>query len=56
VGCSTIYTINEHVNVSLEGLNPTDAPFSWKVDVDAKRRLLYNRNGRTFLLGARVSY
>jgi TonB-dependent receptor len=53
---STSYNINEHLKVSLEGLNLTDSPFSQKVDVDAKRRLLYSKNGRTFLLGARVSY
>jgi iron complex outermembrane recepter protein len=56
VDASTSYAVNDHLKISLEGLNLTDSPFSQKVDVDAKRRLLYNKNGRTFLLGARVSY
>jgi TonB-dependent receptor len=53
---TTSYNINEHFKVSLEGLNLTDSAFSQKVDVDGERRLFYNKNGRTFLLGARVAY
>jgi len=56
VDASTSYAINEHFKVSLEGLNLTNSAFSQKVDIDAERRLMYNKNGRTFLLGARVSY
>jgi TonB-dependent receptor len=53
---STSYNINEYVKVSLEGLNLLNTAFSQMVDVDAKRRLMYNKSGRTFLLGARVTY
>lgn len=53
---STSYNINEYIKVSLEGLNLLNTAFSQMVDVDAKRRLMYNKSGRTFLLGARVTY
>ncbi|MEY4549857.1 MAG: hypothetical protein RL685_6052, partial [Pseudomonadota bacterium] len=53
---STSYNVNEYLKISLEGLNLTNSPFSQKVDVDAKRRNLYNRSGRTFLLGAQFRY
>jgi iron complex outermembrane receptor protein len=53
---STSYNINEHLKVSFEALNLTDAPFSSRVDIDAERRALYNKFGRTYLLGARVQY
>jgi TonB-dependent receptor len=53
---STSYNVNDHLKVSLEALNLTDAPFSSKADIDAERRVLYNKFGRTYLLGARVSY
>ncbi len=56
VDASSGYNINEHLKVSLEALNLTDAPFARKIDVDAERRFLYTKSGRTFLLGARVSY
>jgi len=56
VDASTSYNINEYLKVSLEGLNLTDSAYSQKVDIDADRRLLFNRSGRTLLLGARVSY
>jgi iron complex outermembrane recepter protein len=53
---STSYNINEYLKVSLEGLNLLNTAFSQMVDVDAKRRLMYNKSGRTFLLGARFTY
>jgi TonB-dependent receptor len=53
---STSYKVNEHLKLSLEALNLTDAPFSSRVDIDAERRALYNKFGRTYLLGARFSY
>jgi iron complex outermembrane receptor protein len=53
---STSYNINEHLKVSLEALNLTNTPGSGHVDVDAERRATYTKNGRTFLLGARLSY
>jgi outer membrane receptor protein involved in Fe transport len=48
------YTINEHWEVSLEGLNLTDEYTSQWVDKDADRALFYHHTGRTFLLGARM--
>jgi outer membrane receptor protein involved in Fe transport len=53
---STSYNINEHLKVSLEALNLTNTPLSARVDIDAERRGLYNKFGRTFLLGARLQY
>jgi TonB-dependent receptor len=53
---STSYNVNEHLKFSLEALNLTNAPLSALVDIDAERRAVYNKFGRTYLLGARVSY
>ncbi len=50
------YNLTENLKLSLEALNLTDAAFATKVDVDARRRVLYNKSGRTFLLGARFTY
>jgi iron complex outermembrane recepter protein len=56
VDFSSGYNVNEHLKISLEALNLTDTAFSQRADVDAQRRGLYNKYGRTFLLGARVTY
>jgi iron complex outermembrane receptor protein len=56
VDFASSYNVNEHLRLSLEALNLTDTAFATKVDVDAERRVQYNKTGRTFLLGARVSY
>jgi iron complex outermembrane recepter protein len=56
VDASTSYNVTDYLKISLEGLNLTNSAFSQIVDIDAKRRLMYNKNGRTFLLGARVTY
>ncbi|MEO8177385.1 MAG: TonB-dependent receptor [Deltaproteobacteria bacterium] len=53
---STSYNVNNHLKISLEALNLTDAPLSSRFDVDAERRNLYNKFGRTYLLGARLQY
>jgi iron complex outermembrane receptor protein len=53
---SSGYNVTDHLKLSLEALNLTNTPFAQKVDVDANRRNLYNKSGRTFLLGARLSY
>jgi iron complex outermembrane recepter protein len=53
---STSYEVNEYLKVSLEGLNLLDTPGASRVDVDAQRRSFYGKNGRTYLLGARVTY
>jgi len=53
---SASYNVNAHLKLSLEALNLTNAPFSSKSDIDAGRRNLYNKFGRTFLLGARLQY
>jgi TonB-dependent receptor len=55
VDASSGYNITENLKVSLEALNLTNSPFSNRIDVDAQRRFFYNRAGRTFILGARVS-
>jgi iron complex outermembrane receptor protein len=56
VDASTSYNVNEHLELSLEGLNLIDTPGASRVDVDAERRATYTKFGRTFLLGARVKY
>jgi iron complex outermembrane recepter protein len=56
VDASSGYNVTKNLKVSLEGLNLTNSPFARKIDVDAERRFLYTKSGRTFLLGARVSY
>jgi iron complex outermembrane recepter protein len=53
---SSGYEISENLKVSLEALNLLDTAYSTRVDVDARRRVLYNKTGRTFLLGARFTY
>ena len=53
---SASYNMTEHLKVSLDALNLTDAPLSSRVDIDAERRALYNKFGRTYLLGARLRY
>jgi iron complex outermembrane recepter protein len=55
VDFSSSYNVSDHLKLSLEALNLTDTPYATKVDVDAERRVLYNKTGRTFLLGARFS-
>jgi TonB-dependent receptor len=56
VDFASSYNVTDYLRLSLEALNLLDTPFATKVDVDAERRVLYNKTGRTFLLGARVSY
>jgi TonB-dependent receptor len=56
VDASTGYNVNEYLKLSLEGLNLTDSPFSQLVDTTGRRRLLYNKTGRTYPLGARFTY
>jgi iron complex outermembrane receptor protein len=53
---SSGYDVTDNFKVTLEALNLTNAPFALRTDVDAQRRFQYNRAGRTFILGARVSY
>jgi iron complex outermembrane receptor protein len=53
---SSGYNISENLKVSLEALNLLDTAYSTRVDIDARRRVLYNKTGRTFLLGARFTY
>jgi len=56
VDFSSSYDVTDYLKLSFEALNLTDTAFATKVDVDAERRVLYNKTGRTFLLGARVTY
>lgn len=52
---SSSYNLTENLQISLEALNLTDAHLDVKVDIDANRRLRYDRTGRNFLLGARYT-
>jgi iron complex outermembrane receptor protein len=56
VDASSGYDVTEHLKVSFEALNLTNTPNSTRLDIDAQRRFTYTKAGRTFLLGARVSY
>jgi TonB-dependent receptor len=53
---SSGYTVNDYLKLSFEALNLLNTPLATRVDVDAERRVLYNKNGRTYLLGARFTY
>ncbi|HTV20996.1 MAG TPA: TonB-dependent receptor [Polyangiaceae bacterium] len=53
---SSGYNVNEHLKISLEALNLLDTPGAGRVDVDAERRATYTKFGRTYMLGARLSY
>jgi TonB-dependent receptor len=56
VDFSASYQVTEHLEVTFEALNLTDTPFDAKVDIDANRRLQYDKTGRNFLLGARYKF
>jgi TonB-dependent receptor len=56
VDAASSYNVTDSLKVSLEALNLTDSPNATRVDVDAERRVLYNKSGRTYLLGARYSF
>ena len=49
------YNVTDYLKLSLEAINLINTPYATKVDVDAERRVLYNKTGRTILLGARLS-
>lgn len=53
VDASVRYSINDHFEVSLEGINLTDEYRDRYVDVDANRNYEYNHFGRTILFGIR---
>jgi hypothetical protein len=50
------YAVNDLLKLSLEGLNLLNTAGSGRVDIDAQRRDFYGKNGRTYMLGARVTY
>jgi TonB-dependent receptor len=52
---SSSYNIVDELEVTLEALNLTDAPYYSKVDIDANRLLEYKKSGRNFLLGLRYT-
>jgi iron complex outermembrane recepter protein len=56
IDAASSFDVTQNLKLSLEALNLTDTPFATQVDVDARRRVAYNKTGRTFLLGARLSY
>lgn len=53
---SSTYDVTDYLRVSLEAINLLDTPTATRVDIDAERRVLYNRTGRNILLGARLQY
>jgi TonB-dependent receptor len=56
VDASSGYDVTENLKLTFEALNITNTPNSTRLDVDAERRFTYTVAGRTYLLGARVSY
>ncbi len=55
IDASSSYNVTDQLRISLEALNITDSAFSNVLDIDASRRGVYNRFGRTIFLGARYS-
>ncbi|MCW3837419.1 TonB-dependent receptor [Sphingomonas canadensis] len=53
VDASIRYKITDNIEVSVEGVNLTDAYRDRYTDLDANRNYEYNHFGRTFLVGAR---
>jgi TonB-dependent receptor len=53
---STSYNFNDHLSVSLEGLNLTDEVQDQRVDSVGRRLSFYHHQGRQYYIGARFKY
>tara|TARA_R110001599_G_scaffold323327_2_gene534739 strand:- start:2796 stop:5543 length:2748 start_codon:yes stop_codon:yes gene_type:complete len=53
---SSTYSISEQLDLTFEALNLTDEAVDGFVDIDARRRNMYDKTGRNFLLGARYKF
>jgi outer membrane receptor protein involved in Fe transport len=50
------YSINDHLSVSLEGLNMTDEVNDQFIDTASDRVVVYTHTGRQFFLGANYKF
>ena len=56
VDFSASVNLNEHLTLSLEGLNLTDEYNDQFIDTDANRSVVYTHTGRQYFLGARYKF
>ncbi len=56
IDASASWNVNDHISVSLEGLNLTDEYDDQWVDSVGDRSSYYHHSGRTFMLGARYKF
>ena len=56
VDASIRYNLNDHIQLSADGINLTDEYRDRWVDVDAQRNYEHNHFGRTFIVGVRYKY
>ena len=53
---STSYAFNDHLTISLEGLNLTDEANDQFTDTQSNRMVVYTHTGRQVFLGARYKF
>jgi TonB-dependent receptor len=56
VDASVRYNVNDHIQLSADGINLTDEYRDRWVDIDAQRNYEHNHFGRTFIVGVRYKY
>jgi TonB-dependent receptor len=56
VDASIRYNLNDHIQLSADGINLTDEYRDRWVDIDAQRSYEHNHFGRTFIVGVRYKY
>ena len=56
VDFSASYAINDHLTISLEGLNLTDEANDQFIDTQTNRVVVYTHTGRQVFLGARYKF
>ena len=56
VDLSTSYEINDHLTISLEGLNLTDETNDQFTDTQSNRVVVYTHTGRQVFFGARYKF
>lgn len=56
VDASIRYSLNDHIQLSADGINLTDEYRDRWVDIDAQRNYEHNHFGRTFIVGVRYKY
>jgi TonB-dependent receptor len=56
VDASIRYNLNDHIQLSADGINLTDEYRDRWVDIDAQRNYEHNHFGRTYIVGVRYKY